>query len=61
MHDPDGDGVYTGTWRTLSSYIESGIYSIDINATDTGGNEALVKAHEVEITRGMVSLVVANN
>jgi hypothetical protein len=54
MHDPDGDGVYIGTWRTLSSYTELGIYSIDINATDTGGNEALVKAPEVEITRGIV-------
>jgi len=54
MHDPDGDDVYTGTWRTLSSYTESGIYSIDIRATDTEGNEALVKAPEVEITRGMV-------
>ena len=50
MHDPDRDGVYTGTWRTLSSYIESGIYRIDISATDTDGNEALVKAPEVEIT-----------
>jgi hypothetical protein len=54
MHDPDGDEVYTGTWRTLSSYTEPGIYSIDISATDTGGNEALVKAPEVEITRGMI-------
>jgi parallel beta-helix repeat protein len=50
MLDPDGDGVYTGTWRTLSIYTESGIYSIDISATDTEGNEALVKAPEVEIT-----------
>ncbi len=50
MLDPDGDGVYTGTWRTLSSYTELGIYSIDISATDREGNEALVKAPEVEIT-----------
>ena len=50
MLDPDGDGVYTGTWRTLSSYTEPGIYSIDISATDTWGNEALAKAPEVEIT-----------
>ena len=48
--DPDGDGVYTGTWRTLPSYTEPGIYNIDISATDTGGNEALAKAPEVEIT-----------
>jgi hypothetical protein len=52
MHDPDGDGVYIGIRRTRSSYTESGIYSIDISATDTEGNEAeaLVKAPEVEIT-----------
>jgi hypothetical protein len=50
MLDPDGDGVYTGTWHTLSSYTEPGIYSIDISATDTDGNEVLVKAPEVEIT-----------
>jgi len=48
MHDPDGDGFYIGIWHTLSSYTESGIYRIDISATDTEGNEALAKAPEVE-------------
>jgi parallel beta-helix repeat protein len=48
MSDPDEDGFYTGTWSTVI-FTESGIYNIDISATDTEGNEALAKAPEVEI------------
>ena len=49
MSDSDGDGVYTGTWHTCI-FTESGIYNVDISATDTEGNETLAKAPEVEIT-----------
>ena len=48
MSDPDEDGIYTGTWST-GIFTESGIYNIDISATDTEGNEALAKGPEVEI------------
>ena len=50
MSDPDEDGIYTGTWQTCI-FTESGIYNIDISATDTEGNEALAKGHEIEIHR----------
>ena len=48
MSDPDEDGIYTGTWSTVI-FTESGIYNIDISATETDGNEALAKGPEVEI------------
>ena len=48
LSDPDEDEVYTGTWQTMN-FTESGIYNIDISATDTEGNETLAKGPEVEI------------
>ena len=48
MSDPDKDGIYTGTWRTMFS-TEGGIYNIDISATDNRGNEALAEAPDVVI------------
>ncbi|NQE04683.1 hypothetical protein C5S32_02320 [ANME-1 cluster archaeon GoMg1] len=48
MSDSDGDGVYTGTWQTMN-FTESGIYNIDISATDTEGNEAFAGGPEIEI------------
>ena len=48
MSDPDKDGIYTGTWNTMI-FTESGIYNIDISATDNRGNEALAEAPEVVI------------
>ena len=48
MSDPDRDGIYTGTWRTML-FTPGGIYNIDIGATDNKGNEALAKAPDVEI------------
>jgi hypothetical protein len=48
MSDPDGDGTYTGTWRTMI-FTEGGIYNITIGATDTEGNEALAKPCKIEI------------
>ena len=48
MSNPDEDGIYTGTWSTVI-FTESGIYNIDISATETDGNEALAKGSEIEI------------
>jgi hypothetical protein len=48
MADPEEDGIYTGTWRTMI-FTEGGIYNINISATDNRGNEALAKAPDVEI------------
>ena len=48
MFDPDKDGIYTGTWRTMV-FIEGGIYNINISATDGKDNVALVRAPDVEI------------
>ena len=43
MSDPEGDGIFTGAWNTMI-FTEGGIYNIDIVATDSIGNEAVVRA-----------------
>jgi hypothetical protein len=48
MLDPDEDGIYIGTWRTMI-FLGYGIYNINVIATDNGGNDASVKASDVEI------------
>lgn len=45
------EGVYIGTWNTMI-FIEAGIYSVDISATDKRGNENLIE-NAVEI--GIIS------
>ena len=48
MLDPEDDGIYSGTWRTMV-FTAGGIYNIDIIARDNVGNEASVKAPDVEL------------
>jgi hypothetical protein len=48
MLDPDEDGIYIGTWRTMI-FLGYGIHNINVIATDNGGNDASVKASDVEI------------
>jgi hypothetical protein len=48
MSDPEGDGIYTGTWSTMI-FTEGGIYTLDIVAVDNRDNEAVVRAPSVEI------------
>ena len=43
MLDNDKDGKYTCTWRTMI-FLASGIYDIEVFATDNRGNEASAKA-----------------
>ena len=48
MLDPEDDGIYTGIWHTMV-FTDGGIYNIDIIARDNVGNEASVKAPDVEL------------
>jgi hypothetical protein len=48
MSDPEGDGIYTGTWPTMI-FTEGGIYTLDIVAVDNSDNEAVVRAPSIEI------------
>ena len=48
MLDREKNGLYTGTWHTMV-FTDGGIYTIDIIARDNVGNEASVKAPDVEL------------
>ncbi len=48
MLDPEGDGIYTGTWYT-NPVTDVGIYNLDIVAMDNRNNEAVVRAPSIEI------------
>ncbi|MEA2052675.1 MAG: hypothetical protein U9O90_07625, partial [Euryarchaeota archaeon] len=48
MLDREKTGLYTGTWHTMV-FTDGGIYNIDIIARDNVGNEASVKAPDVEL------------
>ncbi|MGB7001506.1 MAG: HYR domain-containing protein [Halobacteriota archaeon] len=48
MMDPEDDGIYSGTWRTMV-FTAGGLYNINIIARDNVGNEATVKAPDVEL------------
>ena len=48
MLDREKNGLYTGTWHTMV-FTDGGIYNIDIIARDNVGNEASVKAPDVEL------------
>ncbi len=48
MLDREKNGLYAGTWHTMV-FTDGGIYNIDIIARDNVGNEASVKAPDVEM------------
>ncbi len=48
MLDREKNGLYTGIWHTMV-FTDGGIYNIDIIARDNVGNEASVKAPDVEL------------